>query len=114
MRNLENLDLRAEDREAVRRATMILKQQFPVQRVILFGSKARGQDTPESDIDLLVLTDDDLDQAQKARIVDALFDLQIELGVVLSILVASLKEWEDGYFQALPIRREIERDGVLA
>lgn len=114
MRKLEQLGLKTSDREAVRRASSILKQQFPVERVVLFGSKATGRDTPESDIDLLVLTRQPLDQAAKARIVEALFDLQMELRVVVSVLVASVEEWEHGYFQVLPIHREIERDGVLA
>ena len=114
MRRLDQVALKPGDLEAVRRATAILKQRFPVERVVLFGSKAVGQDTPESDIDLLVLTRRALDQAEKAEIVEALFDLQLELEVVLSTLVASLEEWEEGYFQVLPIRQEIERDGVLA
>lgn len=114
MRKLDQIALKPADLEAVRRATAILKQRFPVDRVVLFGSKARAQDTPGSDIDLLVLTRQSMNQAQKAAIVEALFDLQLELGVVLSTLVASREEWEEGYFQVLPIYQEIERDGVLA
>src|SRR5262245_39821836 len=34
-------------------------QYFNPQRVILFGSRARGEATPDSDIDLLVVVDDD-------------------------------------------------------
>jgi predicted nucleotidyltransferase len=38
-----------------------LQQQYPdrVRDVILFGSKARGDSHPDSDIDILVLVDDD-------------------------------------------------------
>ena len=38
-----------------------LRQQYPdrVRDVILFGSKARGDSHPDSDIDILVLVDDD-------------------------------------------------------
>ncbi len=114
MRTLEQAELQTIDREAVRRATALLKAKFPVSRVILFGSKARGADTIESDIDLLVLTHQELDQAAKARIVESVFDLQLELDVVLSLLVVSEEQWELGYFQILPIRGEIEREGVLA
>jgi hypothetical protein len=32
---------------------------FNPRRVILFGSRARGEDTPYSDIDLMVILDDD-------------------------------------------------------
>lgn len=114
MRTLDQVRLQAADREAVQRAAAVLRERFPVERVVLFGSKARGSDTGESDIDLLILTRETLDQAAKARIVESLFDLQLELGVVLSTLVASVDEWERGYFQVLPIHGEVDRDGVLA
>jgi uncharacterized protein len=35
-------------------------RQFDPQRVILFGSHARGEAGPDSDIDLLVVVDDDM------------------------------------------------------
>ncbi len=114
MKTLDQIRLQAADREAVQRAAAVLRERFPVERVVLFGSKARGSDTRESDIDLLILTRETLDQAAKARIVEALFDLQLELGVVLSTLVAGIDEWERGYFQVLPIHSEVDRDGVLA
>ncbi len=113
MRSVEHIPLATPDREAVRRAAAILKERFPVERVVLFGSKARGTGSPESDIDLLVLTSRPLNQAAKAAIVEALYDVQLELGVVLSTLVASAEEWDHGYFQALPIRDEVEREGAL-
>jgi len=34
----------------------VLKAQFPVEEVVLYGSSARGTDEEDSDIDLLVLT----------------------------------------------------------
>ena len=114
MRRLDQARLGSADREAVQRAAALLRERFPVERVILFGSKARGTGTGESDIDLLVLTRWPLNQAAKADIVEALYDLQLELSVVLSTLVASLDEWDHGYFQVLPIHDEVEREGVLA
>jgi predicted nucleotidyltransferase len=50
-----------EERQAVEAFVTELHQQYPdrVQDVILFGSKARGDSHPDSDIDILVLVDDD-------------------------------------------------------
>jgi uncharacterized protein len=39
-------------------------RQFDPQRVILFGSHARGEARPDSDIDLLVIIDDDVPAAK--------------------------------------------------
>ena len=48
-------DLRLEHREkcAISEASKVLKEKFLVEKVVLFGSKARGDDDMESDIDLL-------------------------------------------------------------
>ncbi len=113
MRTLSQANLKSNDRVAVERAVEILRRQFPVERVILFGSKARGQDDAESDIDLLVLTRQLLGARDRDAVVGALFDLQLELGVVLSPVVVALDEWEHGLYQVLPLRQEVERDGVL-
>jgi predicted nucleotidyltransferase len=53
--------LTREERQAVDAFIKALHQQYPdrVQDVILFGSKARGDSHPDSDIDILILVDDD-------------------------------------------------------
>jgi predicted nucleotidyltransferase len=50
-----------------------------LQRVVLFGSWARGQAHEESDVDLVVVLDHVGDRAsERDRIVDALFDLEAD------------------------------------
>jgi predicted nucleotidyltransferase len=53
--------LTREERWAVDAFVRALQQQYPdrIQDVILFGSKARGEGHPDSDIDILILVDDD-------------------------------------------------------
>jgi len=50
-----------EERQAVDAFVKALHRQYPerVRDVILFGSKARGDSHPDSDIDILILVDDD-------------------------------------------------------
>ena len=114
MRTLDDISLKPKDRMAVERAAAILREKFPVAEVILFGSKARGDDDAESDIDILVLTTRPISAAEKRSMTDALFDIELELGVVISKLVLPREEWEHGYYQALAIRRDVDQDGVAA
>ena len=53
--------LTPQEREAVDAFVEALQRQYPdrIRDVILFGSKARGDSHPDSDIDLLILVDDD-------------------------------------------------------
>jgi predicted nucleotidyltransferase len=114
MRTLDDINLGANDRAAVQEAVVLLRQRFPVERVVLFGSTARGRASEQSDIDLLVLTSKPMTRRERRQITDVLFDVQLRRDVVIDTLVVSVEEWEHGLYQVLPIRAEVERDGVAA
>ena len=114
MRTLDDIALQSKDRAAIGEAVLILRDQFPVQRIVLFGSKCRGDDDPESDIDLLVLTTRALSRTERHAIVDALFPIQLQHDVVLSPLIVAAKEWDGGVISVLPIHDELEEQGAAA
>ncbi|NNM88559.1 MAG: nucleotidyltransferase domain-containing protein [Phycisphaerae bacterium] len=114
MRTLDDLHIKENDRQAIREATAILRSRFPVRQVVLFGSKARGSDDAQSDIDLLVLTSRPVQQEEKDQMTDALFAVELQRAVVLNKLVVPLEQWEQGLYRVLPIHSEVARDGVLA
>ena len=114
MKTLAQLSLKANDRKAIEAAKDLLVQRYPVELIVLYGSKARGTDDAESDIDLLVLTTRELTWRERNAITDALYDIQLAHGVVISTLVVSQHEWSEGHYSVLPIHDEIERYGVAA
>jgi uncharacterized protein len=70
-------------------------QVAPTARVILFGSFARGDNREESDVDILVLVDNDnITYRQKKEITDRIYDLELETGKIISPIVKPKKEWE--------------------
>ena len=113
MRCLHDIELKQPDREAIEEAVRLLKARFPVERIVLYGSKARGTDDAESDIDLLVLTTRELEWKERAAITDALFDIEMAHGVVISPLLVPAAEWQHGRFAVLPIHEAIEDSAVL-
>jgi predicted nucleotidyltransferase len=112
VKTLEDLALKNNEKQAIREATRMLKQRFPVKDVILFGSKARGDDDPESDIDLLLLTTRPIHWKERHSIIEALFDIEMKYDVVISIIVNPVNEWQTGLSSLLPIHEEINREGV--
>ena len=112
MKTLNDLSLKDNEREAIREATRMLKEKFPVKEVILFGSKARGDDDPESDIDLLLLTTRPIHWKERHSIVEALFDIEMKYDVVISIIVNSVNDWQTGHSSLLPIHEEITQEGI--
>ena len=78
--------------------------------VILYGSLARGQALPESDIDLLVLLDAPLDYfAELRQLVDVLYPTQLESDQLISAKPVLLKDFEMG---TLSLYRNARREGV--
>jgi predicted nucleotidyltransferase len=75
MRTLDDVALAPAERQAIEAAAAALRARFPVTDIVLFGSKARGDSDPESDIDLLVLTSRPLDAEEQRRIWSELHDI---------------------------------------
>jgi predicted nucleotidyltransferase len=113
MKAIEETPLTQNEREAIQTAVERLKEEFPVQKTVVFGSKVRGDHDAHSDIDLLFITSRPLHWKEEKAIVETLFDIGMRFDVIFSSLFASSEEWEGGLFTQFPIYREIVRDGAL-
>ncbi len=67
----------------------------PGARVILFGSRARGDNKRESDWDFLILTSNLVDEPLKRQIRDRLIDTELEAEEVISTLIFSQDKWNE-------------------
>jgi predicted nucleotidyltransferase len=114
MRVLAEAPLTERDTRTIQAAVGMLMQQFPVEKVILYGSKARGDADEDSDIDLLLVTSRPIHWRERKAIIDALFDIEMDHDAMISIMIVTVQEWSEGIFTAFPIYQEIMRDGVLA
>ena len=113
MKSFESVSLMKNESEAIDAAIKMLKSEFSVSKVILFGSKARGDHDEHSDIDLLVVASKLLHWKEEKAIVGALFDIGMEYDVIFSPLFTSVDEWENGIFTEFPVYQEISRDGAV-
>ena len=110
MKSFESVSLMKNESEAIEAAIRMLKSEFSVSKVILFGSKARGDHDEHSDFDLLVVASKLLHWKEEKAIVGALFDIGMEYDVIFSPLFTSVDEWENGIFTEFPVYQEISRD----
>jgi predicted nucleotidyltransferase len=113
MSTLEAISLSRQERLALAAAVQALKDHFPVEQVLLFGSRARGEGNAESDLDILVLTTREMTWIERRAVIDALFDIELAHDVLLSPLIVSGQEWRQGPYRILPIHDEIARDVVV-
>ncbi len=78
-------------------------------KIILYGSYARGDNTEESDIDIMIILDGDIDDVKKMRSLTAEMasNISIEQEVFLSIVLRDKKHFEDSLdFLPLPEYRK--------
>jgi len=83
----------------------------PKAEVILYGSRARGDEHPDSDWDILVLTDYSVDLITERKFRDKLYDLELETGEPLSIFVYSKNDWQTKQ-RITPFYENVTQEGV--
>lgn len=114
MRTLEQIQLMPNERAAIQAAAELLRANLPITQVILFGSKARGDGDADSDIDLLLLTRNRLSWEQRSAAVQLLYPLELAYNVLFGSVDIPEDDWFHGIYQVLPLRHEVDRDGVAA
>lgn len=110
--SLEGLLLTKAEKEAVSEAERLLEEQFPVEKVILFGSVARGEADEESDIDLLILTKERVLHGIRNLMSDIVFEVNLKYGTNISIVIVESASWQNGILSATPFYTEVQRDGI--
>lgn len=78
----------------------------------LYGSVARKDYGPDSDIDILVLVPGKVDTNLKEEIIDLAFYIEIKYGVIIQIIARSKEYWESGLSAATPFHQNVGREGI--
>jgi predicted nucleotidyltransferase len=108
---MKRLTLKKNEEKALRTLKKELSRRFNVIGLRVFGSKARGEDTPESDIDVMI----ELDECNpdiKSKIYDIVFEINLKNDIFISTTIFSRKEIEDGPLSESPIYKAILREGA--
>jgi len=80
--------------------------------VVLYGSTARGDAGPDSDIDVLVLLEDPIDFGRDLEAnIDALYPLSVRLEKRISAKPVSVREYRT---ENCPLFEHAKRDGIAA
>jgi predicted nucleotidyltransferase len=90
-----------------------LQERYPgvVLRLIIYGSKARGEAHTDSDIDVLLIVTNEADHL-KRPLRRLGYDLAATSEAVPSILAYTQNEWESRKQSGAPFQLAVERDAV--
>lgn len=104
--------LSKKEQEALKEIKRRISSSFPVKYFILFGSRARGVNVPDSDIDLLIVIDLPLSRSDKYLISDEIFEVNLAYDTNFSMIVEEYNKWESELWSHLPLHRNIEKEGI--
>ena len=76
-----------------------------IKRIILYGSKARGDFREDSDMDLLFITETPVSRSVKNQMSDLIYDYELENDIVVSAIFVSEPESKLSPF-LMRVRRE--------
>ncbi len=85
----------------------------PTAQLILYGSRARGDAKPDSDWDLLLLTDKrELSRSFEKSLRMPVFLMELEVGEAFSLQLFTKYDWEHKFY-ITPYYENIQREGIL-
>ena len=96
--------------ELVEGILSILESQ--VNRIVLYGSVARGTNTAESDVDIALLLNGNLSRETEDKLSDLIVDLNLKYDIVLSVIdidYEMFKKWE----KVTPFYKNVNEEGVV-
>jgi predicted nucleotidyltransferase len=82
-----------------------------IQSVVLFGSKARGDARPDSDIDVLVVLNSD-EARLRSNVRRLAAQVSLEYDLLISVRAVGRSHWEELSRYRFPLYKAIQSEGI--
>jgi predicted nucleotidyltransferase len=100
------------DKKLLTELKEIVLRNTPGATLLLYGSTARSERRPDSDYDVLILTDEMLSDTQKDLISTDVFKLELAHDVLISTIFRTKSEWNSPLYAVMPFHQNVEREAI--
>lgn len=88
-----------------------LAENYKILDFRIYGSKAKGTDVPDSDLDVMIALEDH-SSAIESHIDDLIFDINLRYDCFITAIYFSRRELEVGPLSESPIYKKIQKEGI--
>ena len=81
-------------------------------KVILYGSYARGEETSESDVDIAIVIKEGNTEKMHDELLDLVVDYELDLAVTLSVVPIEYENYIE-WSRVLPFYKNIDKEGII-
>ncbi len=81
-------------------------------RIILYGSYSRGEQTEESDVDIALLLKDGNTEEMHDKMVNVVVDYELDLDLTLSVVPIDYDQFH-AWKKTLPFYKNIDKEGII-
>jgi predicted nucleotidyltransferase len=99
------------EKKALNALRTALLENYSLLDLRLFGSKAKGTDSHDSDLDVMIVLDD-YSPSIESKIDDLIFEINLKYNCFITALYFSRKELELGPLDESPIYKKILQEGI--
>ena len=104
--------MNAKDLEIACKLKSLLEKKVKLHQLILFGSRARGDAAPDSDMDVLAVLDEPVSRESRKIVSDCAWKTGFEAGIVVVPVVVSRDHWERGPERSSLLAMAVQEEGV--
>ena len=92
--------------------TKAIHRQDPTAQAFLFGSRARGDNKPDSDWDILILINNQTVTSEiEDRFRDVLYNIELESGQIISTFIYPKSFWNN-ILKYSPLYKAVKKEGL--
>ncbi len=100
------------ERELLQRIKNAVLAILPDAEVLLYGSRARGDARKDSDWDILILTDQPIDQHIEETLWQQIVDIELAVNEAIMAIIKNRQEWNSSISKISHFYKNVEKDAI--